>query len=287
MSASNEIVFYDIAMAPPRSKTACSPNPWKTRYGLNFKRVPYSTVWVPLPSISKVRQGLKVPACRKFMDGTDFYTLPIIEDPSTGELVGDSYDIAVYLDKQYPSTSRTLFPDLKIDFKLDQDVPILVPLTDCSGSPHSQYAQFNMNVDATFTPYVGLGTLNFPFDPATAEQTRAEFVRRASVAGITRWEQFRMEGEVRENTLKAFEKALSGLAEEYRKTEGDFLAGERACYADFIVGGWLQCLSVILPKEEWEMLRTWHDGTFGKLFDALEPYRSVDEGTDFTFTETA
>ncbi|EKD03148.1 hypothetical protein A1Q2_02597 [Trichosporon asahii var. asahii CBS 8904] len=286
MSTPNEIVFYDIAMAPPRNKTVCSPNPWKTRLALNFKKTPYNTVWVPLPSISKVRQGLKVPACRKFMDGTDFYTLPIIEDPATGKLVGDSYDIAVYLDQQYPQSGGELFPDIQIDYKLEKDIPILVPLTDCSGSPHPQYAAFNMNVDATFTPYVGLGTLNFPFDPTTAEQTHAEFVRRASVAGITSWEQFEMKGEVRQNTLQAFEKATSGLAKLYQETPGPFLT-DKPCYADFIVDGWLQCLSVILPKDEWEMLRSWHNGTFGKLFDALAPYKHVDEGTDFTFSEGA
>lgn len=110
-SKASTIVFYDIAMRPPVEENSCAVNPWKTRLALNFKGVPYTTSWVPLPDISKVRSKLKVPPCRKFADGSDFYTLPIIEDPTTGSLVGDSFDIAVYLQKTYPNSGAgDLFP---------------------------------------------------------------------------------------------------------------------------------------------------------------------------------
>lgn len=278
-SAPDQIVFYDIAMAPPRTENVCSPNPWKTRLALNFKRLPYETVWVPLPSITKVRQGLKIPACRTFADGSDFYTLPIIEDPKTGKLVGDSFDIAVYLQQQYPE-GDDLFPDLELNYKLEKELPILVPLTDCRGSAQPAYAEFNMNVDAAFTAHIQLGTFGFPFDPATAEHTRAEFVRRASVAGVTSWDQFKLEGEAREQTLLSFERTLGGLAKLFTATPGPFI-GQKASYADLIVDGWLQCFAATLPKNEWERVKGWHNGTFGKLFDALAPYKAVDEGHDF------
>lgn len=38
-----------------------------------------------------------------------WYTLPIIYDPLTKTVVTDSFDIAIYLDRQYPSTP-VVFP---------------------------------------------------------------------------------------------------------------------------------------------------------------------------------
>ncbi|KAF8941926.1 hypothetical protein BGZ47_007039, partial [Haplosporangium gracile] len=96
---STGLVFYDVAMRPPFTTTCCAANPWKSRYALNFKKVPYSTSWVQLPDITKVRRALGVPASRKFADGTDFYTLPMLSDPTHGAIVGDSFDIAIYLQK--------------------------------------------------------------------------------------------------------------------------------------------------------------------------------------------
>ncbi|KAH7123095.1 hypothetical protein EDB81DRAFT_913235 [Dactylonectria macrodidyma] len=51
----------------------------------------------------------------------DFLMLPIIEDPATESLVGDSFDIAVYLQKTYPNSGAgDLFPPqtLNYDFML-------------------------------------------------------------------------------------------------------------------------------------------------------------------------
>ncbi|KAJ7017729.1 hypothetical protein C8F04DRAFT_1259583 [Mycena alexandri] len=55
------------------------------------------------------------PACAKKLgclpvrwhrNGTPFYTLPIIQDPLMGKIVGGSFDIAQYLDAAYPDGPR-------------------------------------------------------------------------------------------------------------------------------------------------------------------------------------
>ncbi|KAK1964397.1 hypothetical protein LY78DRAFT_659364 [Colletotrichum sublineola] len=270
---SSPIVFYDIATRPPVEETCCSPNPWKTRLALNFKGLPYSTSWVPLPDVSKVRRNLKVPACRKFADGTDFFTLPIIEDPATGSLVGDSFDIAVYLNETYPdSGAGDLFPPQALDYAFEH-TGILVPLTDCRGSKFPEYARFNMNVDAAFTMHVQLTVDGFPFDPATAEASKAEFVRRA---GVSRFEDFALVGERRQQTKDSFRDALGGLAKLFlQDPSGPFLLGTKASYADLIVGAWLRMMRATLPGSEWEEVRSWHKGLFGQLHDALEAYAEV------------
>ncbi|KAL2258815.1 hypothetical protein VTK26DRAFT_7731 [Humicola hyalothermophila] len=276
------IIFYDILMRPPTEQTCCSPNPWKTRIALNFKSRPHTTVWVPHPDVAKVRRGLGLPACRKFADGTDFYTLPIISDPSTGALVGDSFDIAVYLQQTYPeSGAGDLFPP-ELGPRLDgyaYDAPhIAVPLSDWQGKPSASFARFNAHVDAAFTVHTPLCMREFPLDPATAEASKAEFARRA---GAPSWEAMQVEGEAREGVKKSLKEALEGLAKVYTREkegegkEGPFLLGDRASYADLCVGGWLRMYKATLPKEEWEEIRGWCDGLFGRLHDALEVWAEV------------
>lgn len=269
-STSSPMLFYDIAMRAPVEQNCCSPNPWKSRLALNFKGLPYATRWVAMPDITKVRSGLGVPPTRKFADGTDFYTLPVLEDPATGSLVGDSFDIAVYLQKTYPDAGHDLFPPQTLDYEFSQD--ILIPLTERrEGFP--EYAKFNVMVDAAFTSHVQLGVQNLPFEPATAEATQAEFVRRA---GVPSWEAFALVGEAREKVKDSFRQALGGLAELFaRDASGPFLLGTRASYADLMVGAWLRMMRVTLPESEWEEMRGWHGGTFGRLYDALDVYREV------------
>jgi glutathione S-transferase len=267
---STAITFYDIATKPPVEKTCCSPNPWKTRLALNFKNLPFATKWVSMPDIPKVRTTLKVPPCRKFADGTDFFTLPIIEDPSTNSTIGDSFDIAAYLQKTYPDSGADLFPAQKLDYVFSCD-PAVVPLTECRESEYPEYAKFNTNVDAAFTAHVLLTVSGFPFDPATAELSRAEFVRRA---GASRWEDFTITGEVREQVKGSFREMLGGLAKLFRDG-GPFILGARASYADLIIGAWLRMYHATLPESEWEEVRGWHGGIFGRLHDALEVYAKV------------
>ncbi|KAH7136831.1 hypothetical protein B0J13DRAFT_560122 [Dactylonectria estremocensis] len=274
MSTKSPIVLYDIATRPPAEKSCCSPNPWKARLALNFKGLPYSTSWVALPDIVKVRSGLEVPPCRKFADGTDFYTLPIVKDPATGSLVGDSFDIAVYLQKTYPSSGASdLFPEQTLDYAFTHPFAILVPLSKASETEFTDYAKFNANVDAAFSAHVQLTVQGFPFDPATTEAVKAEWVRRA---GVTRWEDFALEGEAREKMMDSFRDTLGGLAKLFsRDTSGPFLLGTTASYADLIVGAWLRMMHATLPESEWDQVRSWHDGLFGRLYDATELYAEV------------
>ncbi|PYI01164.1 hypothetical protein BO78DRAFT_379560 [Aspergillus sclerotiicarbonarius CBS 121057] len=273
-TSSNPMTYYDIAMRPPCATTCCSPNPWKARLALNFKKVAYSTSWVQLPDVSKVRRGLGLPPCRKFADGTDFYTLPILSDPSTNSKIGDSFDIAVYLQKTYPTSGAgDLLPPQTLDYVLKQEFLSLVPLSERSEGEFDDYARFNTNVDAVFTAHVALGVQGMPLDPATAEATKAEFVRRA---GASSFDDFTLHGEAREKVMNSFRDTLGDLAKLFlRDTSGPFILGERASYADCIVGGWLRMMCVTLPATEWEDLRSWHGGVFGRLHDGLEKFAEV------------
>ncbi|KAJ7149168.1 hypothetical protein C8R43DRAFT_1128543 [Mycena crocata] len=247
MDASKPITFYDIASGPP--VTTYAPNPWKARYALNLKGVHYKTEWVELPDVASVRQKLECPAVRRHLDGSAFYTLPIIQDPSTGKIVGDTFEIAQYIDVVYPHGPR------------------LIP-----ASTTALHRAFNAYVDKIFTDGSAvLCASGLPFNPETAERTKADFARRA---GIPSWNDIILLGTVdRPKKLEAFKEELGGLAKVYVDEEEPFLEGKSVSYADMIVGGWLQMLKATLA--EWKEVQTWHNGRWERVIQALDKYADV------------
>lgn len=272
-SSTGSIAFYDIGHRPPVEESSSAPNPWKARLALNFKNVDFKTTWVPFPDVAKVRKSLGSPAVRHFADGSEFFTLPVLQDTATGETVGDSFDIAIWLHNKFPdSGAGNLFPpqDLEYSYVPPFDFPAPISVRPDGGFP--QYLRFNVQVDNVFTSHTILMANQIPFHPDTAEESRAEFVRRA---GLKSWDDFTIEAEARQKVLGSFKTALGDLAQLFTKTEGIFLLGDKANYADLIVGGWLRMCKVTLPKEEWEDMKTWHNGVFGKLNDALDQYADM------------
>ncbi len=98
--------------------------------------VPFTTTWVDILDIPEVRKALGCPAVRQ------------LDDPASGAVVGDSFDIAEYLDAAFPdSGSGRLFPLDSSGTGLDYDSPhggaaFAVPLTLARrGSAHEAYAR--------------------------------------------------------------------------------------------------------------------------------------------------
>jgi glutathione S-transferase len=271
MADSKPLIFYDISS--PLQPRSYAPNPSKARLALSFKCVPFKTTWVDILDISNVRKGLNCAATRKLDDGSDFYTLPMLQDPISGQVIGDSFDIANYLEDIYPASGGRLFPPNSTRTGLDyespyKDTPFIAPLTTNEGSKNEAYARFNMHVDATFSAHVVLVGQYLLLNPSTAEGVKALFAKRAHLSS---WDDISIQGEAREQLKSAFKEALTSLAQLFMINKpGPYLEGEEATYADLIVGGWLNMLSVTMPAEEWEDFRTWHEGVFAQLHDTLQ-----------------
>ncbi|KAF6257876.1 hypothetical protein COO60DRAFT_1174692 [Scenedesmus sp. NREL 46B-D3] len=267
----NPLVFYDISS--PMEPRCYAPNPAKARLALSFKRVPFKTTWVDILDIPAVRKGLGCAAVRKLDDGSDYYTLPMLQDPASGRVIGDSFEIAEFLEDEYAGSGGCLFPPDSTRNGLDYESPFkdasfIAPLTPNQGGKYKDYATFNWQVDTTFTSHVALVAQYLPFNPASAEAVRAQFARRAHVKS---WEDLCIQGEARQQLTASFKQALTTLAELYMVHEaGPYLEGGRATYADLIVGGWLNMFSATMPEKEWAELRTWHGGVFAQLHDALQ-----------------
>ncbi|MCJ1443855.1 MAG: hypothetical protein MMC23_004355 [Stictis urceolatum] len=273
MTDSNPLILYDISS--PLEPRSYAPNPSKARLALSFKGVPFKTSWVDIPDIPAVRQGLDCPAARKLDDGSDFFTLPMLQDPASGRVIDDSFDIATYLDDTFPDSGGRLFlfpsdsPGTGLDYESpNKDTAFFAPLSLNQGAKNEAYASFNTHVDTTFSAHILLVAQYLPFNPDTAEAARALFVKRAHLSS---WDDMSVKGEAREQLRMAFKVALTSLARLFCVHEaGPYMEGERATYADLIVGGWLNMLSATMPREEWEDFRTWHGGVFAGLHDALQ-----------------
>jgi glutathione S-transferase len=185
---------------------------------------------------------------RKHPDDSNFYTLPMIHDAATDTYVGDSFDIAVYLDQTYPLSGSRLFPPDSIGI----------------------HRAFNAHVDALFSRHVILGTEGIPFNPETAEASKAEFVRRV---GVSDWDDLVIQGEARLKMVGDFKAELEEFAKLYQYDNGPFLEGETMSYADIIVGGWLAMLKTTFP--EWEQLCEWQGGRWKRLHEALDQWAEL------------
>ncbi|EGP87614.1 uncharacterized protein MYCGRDRAFT_42293 [Zymoseptoria tritici IPO323] len=247
MTSENPIVFYDIASDAPRRTFA--PNPWKTRFALNFKGVPYRTEWTHMPNITSVREKLGVPANRTLPDGTPYHTLPVIHDVARGEVIGDTFEIALYLDRAFPD-SPSLFR------------PSTTGLT----------AALNQHIDGLFTKHVGLCS-TMPFDPSVKDECMAIFAKRAGVKSL---EDVKMTPKQREAMFVSFEAALGELAKRSgRQGAAMFLDGEGPAYGDFVVGAWLKMMEASMATEDWTRVKGFQGGFWGRVVDALSPWTEI------------
>jgi glutathione S-transferase len=257
------IIFYDIpSIVQGRS---CSPNTTKTRYVdctqdfrlivnrltrrycLAFKGLPFETVWIECPNIKPFyEQNSLAPTTSCVIEGipTPVHTLPVIMDPNTNKLVSDT--IAQYLDEQYP------------------DMPKVLPYGTAALIYAFQTAFLDASKNATRMIMVkGAQTLN----PETKEfyiPTRAERF------GIP-WEEFSPPEKREEqwNELRAVCNTADGW---YAKSSGQFILGDTPCFADFMVAGRLKWIQNCFEMQEWEEIKSWNGGRWGKLVEATDKY---------------
>ena len=93
-----------------------------SRFVLNYKGIPYRTVWVEYPDIARTCQELGVDPTSTKADGSPQYTLPMIYDPSTKIALAESAAIALVreFNKKYEeSDTDSMFALLTDDFKYD------------------------------------------------------------------------------------------------------------------------------------------------------------------------
>ncbi|TFK84411.1 hypothetical protein K466DRAFT_588954 [Polyporus arcularius HHB13444] len=245
------IVFYDIP-ANVRG-IAFSGNTLKTRFSLNYKGLPFKTVWVEYPDIARTCKELGIGPTGTWPDGSPMYTLPAIHDPSTGTSIANSTAIARYLDATYPDTPRVIPEGTEAFHEAFEEAlaPTLVP--------HLLYIHF---------PAV-YGRLN--------EASKAYFkAARESVLGGKMEQWSPLGSETREQQWVKLEAGL-GRIERWLTADGKerrFFMGDKPSFADFVLGARLLGLKRAIGEEhkEWKRVEQWHGGRWARLLLSMEAY---------------
>jgi hypothetical protein len=96
------------------------------RLALNYKCIPYKTVWVEYADVQKACIAIGAKATGKMSNGSTRYTLPTIAIPATGEVISDSPKIIAYLEEHFPE--KALFPTGKVQEQLAYESQLLIML---------------------------------------------------------------------------------------------------------------------------------------------------------------
>jgi len=258
-SESNPIIFYDIKSKadPP----AWSPNTWKARFTLNYKRLPYKTVWVSYPDIAPTLISLGLEP----LSSGVAYTLPVIADPTHSgppTIVRDSLAIAKYLDVTYPDLERPLFP----------------------GGTHALQALFMHHVSTRIAPT--LRPLLVPLAAAILDDAALPYFNQTREAffGMPLAE-FRPKGAKLEEAWSNVKKEFDVLDSILQKNDiqfggngGDLVLGDRLSFADFVLAGLFVWMTKVNSEEDgnpWERVRRWHDGRWERLWKRCEEFTQV------------
>jgi len=251
---SSEILFYDVSIqSSVRANKCFAPNTLPIRYALNYKGLPYKTVWIEFHEIEPVAKKLGAEATKVKPNGDPWYTVPFIHDQATGIIISDSSNIVQYLDKQYPSSPRVITP----------------------GTLAFETAYYNYFQSAVRSKW-----------PRPIHQYMYETISTESAAFIKELREAAF-GDTLINIAKnpqshwdAYRDAFgSGALPIYQKAEGIFLKGSEPSWADFVTASALLSIKLLYgaDSKEWKYIETWHEGRWVKLIKDLEPYAHIDE----------
>ncbi|KAK3497887.1 uncharacterized protein B0T23DRAFT_452053 [Neurospora hispaniola] len=204
-----QITFFDIPSKDGRTWTL---NPWKTRFALNYKSLPYHTQWLEYPDIRPTLSPHLPPAAPE--PSTSSYTIPAIRFPD-GTYMMDSKTIAVALEERYPAPQ---YPSLHLD------TPALAKL-------ESLMPGMMGKLVGVFVPGAVkniLGPKSQPYFISTREAAFGMSIDelQKTQGGVQAYEKIREELQEATALLK-------------QNTAGPFFEGDKVSYADFVWAGFL------------------------------------------------
>ncbi|QRW07289.1 glutathione S-transferase [Ceratobasidium sp. AG-Ba] len=245
----NPIVFYDIFS----KQGPWSPNTYKTRLTLNYKRLPYRVKYISIADIQSKLKELGVPPSTH--NPLFQYTLPMIADPSSEPggkptYVTESFNIATYLDDKYPAPEypAVLPPGTRILQSIVTD----------------HITQLGMHFTLAVLPFASVR------DDLLDERGLEYFVRsRSAIIGV---ELPKLVEKAPEN-WKAAEIQWNKFNEvfEYNK-EGPFVMGRQISFVDFVIGGIIHLIRTSEggSMSYWGKMAEWHNGRWANLWREIE-----------------
>lgn len=232
-------------------------HPSSYRTVLNYKRIPYKTIWLSYPDIEPTLKRLGAPTRATDPEGNPHYMLPVILDTSGDMpvLVADSLNIAEYLDAKYPD--RPVFP---------------------REGRALQYA-FEEAFNRIVGPHYWRMMLPLAWDILDERSRGHVYAKRE------RWHkntmtvgQWRPEACITERDWESLKSGFDNLAIFLDKNSPDSLyvaGGSEPTRADMIIVSYLASIVVAAPDKWNREIRHWSRGRWERLWKASEPWRVV------------
>ncbi|KAG7093415.1 hypothetical protein E1B28_007097 [Marasmius oreades] len=241
------ITLYDLGPFASPDHPSLSPHTRKTRYTLDYKKIPHKVSWVHFFTMEETAKRIGAPPTGVRADGSPKYTVPFIYDDTTGVAISESLLIAEYIDKTYPDTPRVV-PDgtraLQAVFADTVAAKIIVPW----------YGVLIPHLVRFTTPVLREGGIKIygPPPELTPEQIKSA------------WE--------------AGKAGLNDIGKWYADHGGMFLTGDRPIYADFTLVTWFRYVKIVLGSEDerWKELESLHGSRWKEMLEEVEKYESAE-----------
>ncbi|KAG1724518.1 glutathione S-transferase, partial [Suillus paluster] len=255
MLINTNIIFLDIPTVLP---VPFSPNTWKVRLALNYKKLPYETRWVETTDIASVCKSLGIPPTSALPDGTPKYTLPALVDNTTSPpaLLSDSTPIIEYLERRYP----------------DPDPSHAL----CPPASRALHAVFEYHVAQSITAHL-LPVMVMHMYERKTPRDRIHFRQRTEAAFGKKLEDIELRGKEREEHWKKIEGAFDLLASfiQAGSGAGELFTGSNLSLADCTLGGLLLAFRYVSQDEAWIKVSSWSNGKWSRYVTALEEWTAV------------
>jgi len=232
-----EIILYDLAC----TKNVCfSPTVWRIRLMLNYKRIPYRTIFLEFPDIEPTLKGFGlVPG----PSAANRYTVPAIQHVPTNTILMDSSPIAEFLESTY------------------SDPP--VPLT----------SELGREIEIKARTVVGrvFRTSVMPREMGILSPRAQEFFRRTREAMLGHRLEDLLDADKEQQSWEAVDDSVRAVGElmQTHKSDGPFVLGIQPSYTDFFVAGSLQCARMVDEGVFQRMIK--YPG-FKEIYEACLPY---------------
>ncbi|KAH6610570.1 hypothetical protein Trco_000590 [Trichoderma cornu-damae] len=233
-----EIVLYDLAC----TKNVCfSPVVWRIRLLLNYKQIPYRTIFLEMPDIEPTLKELGLAPHHLASGNLREYTVPAIRHVPTNKYIMDSLPIAQFLESTYPDPPVPLTSELGDEIVL-KSRSLVGPLIQKS---------LMLREVGILSPRSG------------------EYFRRTREHRLGHRLEDLLDGE--EELWNAADDGRRVIGELMRasKADGPFLLGARPSYADFFIAASLQSARVI---DEGVFRRTIKYPGYKEMYEACLPY---------------
>ncbi|OAP54760.1 hypothetical protein AYL99_11208 [Fonsecaea erecta] len=240
VQAEPEIILYDLAC----TKNVCfSPVVWRIRLMLNYKHIPYRTVFLEFPDIEPTLKGLGLTPSISPSGAPNKYTVPAIHHVPTNTYMMDSAPISRFLESTYP------------------DPP--VPLTSELGR--------EIETKARAVSGAVLRASITPREIRILSPRAQEFFRRPREAVLGHPLEDLLDQEKEDASWDAASDGMRAVGEliQTNKAAGPFVLGARPSYTDFFIAGALQSARMV---DEGVFQRYLKYPGYGEVYEACLPY---------------